>query len=573
MTTWRERLNGLRWRGRAMRRLWSPGAQPEMPFLPPIKIPDTTGGKLDHPGAGVVLDEGTIGFGGWVAFEVAPTARVDGWLDETYLGRARTGIERPDVAAAKDLPFAALSGFEFSADVRELPAARRVGTGSVRVIATSVEGERFEFEPIPVELRPIPLPTSPELSAPAKLTPTVPRAEAGPRTLVVTHQLTLGGAQLYLLDLIRGLMRERAIDPVVVSAVDGPLRKTLEEMGIPVHVTSVAPFEKLVPHLGRVEELVAWAAPHEFEVAFINTATSPAFFGAEAATSLGIPAVWAIHESFPPALLWADLKPEVRERAEATVGSAAAAIFEADATKRIFERLIDPARCLTVPYGVDFGPIERARAELDQRAARREEGIPDDAELVVCIGTVEPRKAQISLAQAFELIARDHPRAHLAFVGGRKEDSYSEDLEEFIEESSFGERMKLIPITPDVERWYGIADLLVCASDVESLPRTVLEAMAWETPVLATDVFGLPELIDDGETGWLCESRDTRALADGLDSFLRTDPEERSAVAARARALVEERHSLPTYAKRVQRIINEAIEGSPSVNRKEDSTS
>ena len=49
-----------------------------------------------------------------------------------------------------------------------------------------------------------------------------------------------------------------------------------------------------------------------------------------------------------------------------------------------------------------------------------------------------------------------------------------------------------------------MSDLLVCASDVESLPRTVLEAMAWELPVLATAVYGLPELIEDGETGWLC---------------------------------------------------------------------
>ena len=73
--------------------------------------------------------------------------------------------------------------------------------------------------------------------------------------------------------------------------------------------------------------------------------------------------------------------------------------------------------------------------------------------------------------------------------------------------------MRLIPITPDVDPWYGMADILVCASDIESLPRTVLEAMAWETPVLATSVFGLPELIDDGETGWLCEPRDMLALA------------------------------------------------------------
>ena len=53
--------------------------------------------------------------------------------------------------------------------------------------------------------------------------------------------------------------------------------------------------------------------------------------------------------------------------------------------------------------------------------------------------------------------------------------------------------------------------------------------MAWEKPVLATSVFGLPELIDDGETGWLCEPNDVAALAAGLDRALGTPEAERGA--------------------------------------------
>ena len=92
-----------------------------------------------------------------------------------------------------------------------------------------------------------------------------------------------------------------------------------------------------------------------------------------------------------------------------------------------------------------------------------------------------------------------------------------------VAESVASDHIDLIGITPDVQDWYGIADILVCASDVESLPRTVLEAMLWDTPVLATSVFGIPDLIDDGVTGWLCESRDLNALADGLNRALSAD--------------------------------------------------
>jgi glycosyltransferase involved in cell wall biosynthesis len=75
--------------------------------------------------------------------------------------------------------------------------------------------------------------------------------------------------------------------------------------------------------------------------------------------------------------------------------------------------------------------------------------------------------------------------------------------------------------------------------------------MAWETPVLATRVFGLPELIEDGESGWLCEARDLGALTAALDRALSASPEDRLRIGRAGRALVEHRHSLPQYGRAV----------------------
>jgi glycosyltransferase involved in cell wall biosynthesis len=101
--------------------------------------------------------------------------------------------------------------------------------------------------------------------------------------------------------------------------------------------------------------------------------------------------------------------------------------------------------------------------------------------------------------------------------------------------------------------------VLVCASDIESTPRTVLEAMAWETPVLGTRVFGLPELITDGETGWLCEPRDLPALAAALDRVLSLPAEERRRVGAAGRPLVAERHSLARYGREIAALLDRAV--------------
>ena len=346
----------------------------------------------------------------------------------------------------------------------------------------------------------------------------------------------------------------------MVSALDGVLREELEELGIPVHISSLLPLEELSSHIGRVEELVIWAEGRDFEAVFVNTATAFSFPGAEAAAELGIPAVWAIHESFSPAVLWSNLDPRIRQRAEKALSEAAAAIFEAEATKRIFDGIVAEGRGLVLPYGLDLEPIEAAGAGFDPAATRRRLGIPQDAEVVLCVGTVEPRKAQLPLAQAFGSIAARHPRARLVFVGGR-DDADSEALEGFIEASGLGDRVQVVPVTPDVQPWYRVADMLVCASDIESLPRTVLEAMAVETPVLATSVFGLPELIDDGETGWLCEPRDMLALAAALDRALDSSPEERRRIGRAARELVVRRHDLDAYGREVARLLNQVATG------------
>jgi glycosyltransferase involved in cell wall biosynthesis len=336
------------------------------------------------------------------------------------------------------------------------------------------------------------------------------------------------------------------------------MRVQLEELGIPVLITGAPSSDALDAHLDRVGELTAWAAEEDFEAVLINTATSLTSHGAEMAGDLQIPAVWAIHESFEPSVLWADLHRGVRERAEAALGEASMAIFEADATRRLYEPKIGEGRCVTLPYGLDLGPIDARRAGFDREAARREAGIPAEAEVILCVGTIEPRKAQVALAQAFALIAPGHPRARLVFVGGRNNEE-TRLLADQIDASAAGDRIELLPITPDVQRWYGIADVFVSASDIESLPRTVLEAMAWETPVLATRVFGLPELIEDGKTGWLCEPRDVESLADGMDRVLTAAAERRAEVGRAARALVESRHSLEAYAREVARILDQVV--------------
>jgi glycosyltransferase involved in cell wall biosynthesis len=578
-----QRRAGVKWRLLAMRRLWAPEAERHAPFIPPPPPPPPppNQGNIDgpfhvpspddpEPAAAdvdpnapeppVKVDDEILRVRGWSTFAAGPTTRVEVFLDGAPLGNARIGVNRADVVAAMpDEPYVEVAGFEL--DIASAPL-RRTGEreGAITAVAFGPADEKLELEPLPIRL------VVPELDddededevtpmpAPAAFT-----GRPGRRTLVITHQLTLGGAQLYLMDLLREQLSLGLIDPIVVSTIDGPLRKELEALDVPVHITSLVPPDNLKSYQGKLDEFLTWARPLGAELVLVNTSTSTTVVGGEIAVDLGIPSVWAIHESFEPVFLWADIAPRLRIHAESVIGNASSAVFEADATRHIYEGMIDPARCHTIPYGLDLAPIDKLRASFDKDEARRKAGVPTDARLVVCIGTVEPRKAQVPLAIAFDLIGAKHPDSRLAFVGGRPGARDTVALEDCIAASPRHDQMEVIPITPDVAEWYGMADLLVCASDVESLPRTVLEAMAWGTPVLATSVFGLPELIDDGETGWLCEPRDSRALADALDRALSADEATYASIARDARALVEKRHGLKHYAEEMARQFDEAI--------------
>jgi glycosyltransferase involved in cell wall biosynthesis len=548
-----DRLNGLRWRLLATVRVWRPGASPDLPMIEPPPVEPAPEGSLDLPAEGPVLRRGPIALHGWSLFPSGPTAKVEVWLGEEPLGRARIGVPRPDVSSSLGLSPSEAPGFELTANLLGWPGED--GETELRAVATSFAGERLEIEPLPLRVAGAAIrgPTSP---APEH-TPAAAH-KPGLRTMVVAHQLDRGGAQLYLMDLLRALMRIEAVNPTVVASRDGPLRAELEELGVPVHVCGVAPAEGLSAHLGRVEELASWAADREFEVAFVNTGTSLVIPGVEVAGRLGIPAVWAIHESYEPSRLWDDLAAPVRERAERALAEVAQPLFVAEATQRLFEPL--NRRALTIPYGLDLEPIDSRRDGFDRDGAREAAGIPLDAEVVLCVGSVEPRKAQVPLAQAFDRIAVRHPRARLLFVGAG-DGGYSDFLARYAAASAAAERISIVPMTTDVQPWYGISDLVACPSDVESMPRTTLEAMAWEVPVLATNVFGLPELIEDGESGWLFEPRDLTALTAALERALASTPEERRRIGRSGRALVEQRHSLEAYGREIGALLEQVAGG------------
>jgi len=374
-------------------------------------------------------------------------------------------------------------------------------------------------------------------------------AADGVHLLVVTHDLGLGGGQLYLHELLLRLLDAPDVRCVVVSPSDGPLRHELEALGVEVHVCGPFPTAPAA-HESLLRQLADLASQFEATAVVVNTAGAAC--GVELADRLGLPVLWAIHESYAPHqfLLAAygpgGAHPTAQARLERALASANAVIFEADATRRLYCDSGDPRRFVHVPYGIPLADLDAWLATDDRAARRRGRGWTDDDVVVLCVGTLEPRKAQASLLRAFAQVAADHPEAVLVLVGDRG-DHYGEAMREYADALGLGDRVRIEPVTPALFDWYAAADLFVLASDVESLPRSVLEAMAFGVPPLVAEVFGLGEIIDDGDNGLLVEPRDLAALDGALRRALAMPRAQRRAMGARAAAYVRASHDSRGY--------------------------
>lgn len=198
---------------------------------------------------------------------------------------------------------------------------------------------------------------------------------------------------------------------------------------------------------------------------------------------------------------------------------------------------VSPGRVEVVPNGVDldrFGEV----TEADLTRVREAYGL-GDRPFVLYVGTVMPRKGVTELVRALGSVAEREdvptPRAILAGENTLDEE-YTARVEELIAELGLERNVELMGFVDaaDLPALYALADAFVVSSLEEGFGMTAVEAMAAGTPVVGTQVGGIPTIIEDGKQGRLVEPGDAAALADALAEVL-GDPEIRERMAEQAR--------------------------------------
>ena len=211
-------------------------------------------------------------------------------------------------------------------------------------------------------------------------------------------------------------------------------------------------------------------------------------------------------------------------------------VLNTNIREAFIDRGVPAERVSVVPNGVDFDRF--ATVEREQRAAVRERHGLDASITLLFVGTVMPRKGVTVMIDALNQVVNgmDDPDVELVIAGENSlDESYTSQVRQRIRMAGLERRVTMTGFVPadQLPALYASADLLVVPSLEEGFGMTAVEAMAAGTPVVATSVGGLPDVITDGESGVLVPPGDAEALAVGLESLL-TDDEFRDRIAESA---------------------------------------
>jgi glycosyltransferase involved in cell wall biosynthesis len=390
-----------------------------------------------------------------------------------------------------------------------------------------------------------------------------PMTERVGSTRTVLHliaNLERGGAQ----EVVRTLVRYQPTTgwrPVVATFRDGPLRAEIAAGGIPVHVLDGRRHSFLSParsvsELRAIRRRLSELVERE-DVSAVQTHLlgSLDFLALSLRRSGGPVVLWTVHnalldlrpDQLPSGQRWllgakrVGFRAAYRGAGRVVDGFVCVSDDVAGAVRKAYRPPVD--RLFVIPNGVDVAryTVEDPRARDRVRAGL---GLAADSRLVVVVAKLFAQKGHRVLLEALRGVELATDDAVLLVGEGPERES----LERRAGELGLAS-IRFLGNRPDVPELLAASDLLALPSLWEGLPMALLEAMAAGLPVVATDVAGSRQVVENGENGILVPPGDAAGLARAIARLL-ADPTERARLGRAARTRVEREFSAARQAAR-----------------------
>lgn len=312
-------------------------------------------------------------------------------------------------------------------------------------------------------------------------------------------------------------------------------------------VLNFARFCCLLPyHLVRIRRLIRSQG-----VTIVHVDGLMNFVPALAARWAGVPIVWHYNDHLPGPLkrvlvpLMTRLSSRVIVQGEGLRQSRTAGNGKLRGKTCVLYSAVDTEKL--APEAYDLAERARVRAEL---------GVPADGVLIGAVGNLNRCKGYTYFLQAAARIRGQVASARFLIVGRKLETdtAYWERLQRLTVELGLQESVIFAGFRDDIPKVLAALDVFVLPSVLESCPVALLEAMAMKTPVVATDVGAVVEIVDDGRMGRVVPSGDAGAIAEAVLAILAMSREQVQNMVEEARKTVERKFAVDTIARQQRRI-------------------
>jgi glycosyltransferase involved in cell wall biosynthesis len=343
-------------------------------------------------------------------------------------------------------------------------------------------------------------------------------AVSKPRVVQVITRLIVGGAQLSVLELCRGL-REH-FDLRVICGPDHGAEGSLREAASEIAPVTVIPTlrREVSPHHDLAALLTLRRVFREGAPAIVHTHSSKAGILGRLAATPEAKVIHTIHGwgHTPDNPGWMSRLFVTLEQVAATHSDALVAVSSDVREEGLRRGIGEPTKYRVIPELVDFEPVA-GQFSAARQEARRRLGLADDEEVVGWVGRFVPQKDPETLLGVVERLLAARPGARAVLVG---DGPLRVEVESEVARQGNARRTIFTGVRDDARHLYAAFDVVLHVSRWEGQPLVVQEAIAERIPVVATDAEGVRDLVLDGVTGYVIDPGDIHAAAEAVTRVL-----------------------------------------------------
>jgi glycosyltransferase involved in cell wall biosynthesis len=301
------------------------------------------------------------------------------------------------------------------------------------------------------------------------------------------------------------------------------------------------PIPPLVRRINPVRELQAlfaiWKLLKREKPPIVHTHTYKAgVLGCWAAKMAGVPII--IHTPHGH-IFFGHFSPLVTgffmmiERLTAAIVDRMVALTAGERRDYIACSVANPEKMVTIHSGVNIDRFMKLKVNIEGK--KRSLGLNTEFPVVGTVGWLLPIKGPIYLLRAMAEVWQNHPDIHLVYVG---KGDLEEDVKREASRTGVSDKVKFLGWRDDIPEIMQILDVFVLPSLNEGMGRVLLEAMASGKPIVASNVGGIPDLVKDGQNGFLVGPGDVNGLSIAIKRLIE-DERLRGKMGAKGRAMAQ----------------------------------